>query len=259
MDIAALLSFIAALVFIVTSILLGGVLTAFIDLPSVMITIGGSVAASFVAYPIQSAFSAIKGISHAFSAKTVDIKGMIQTLVELSNTARKNGLLSLEEISESIEYQFMKKGVLLIVDGADQDLIRNVLEADIECMSERHSKIYGYWEKLGELAPAWGMIGTLVGLINMLRNLSDPTTIGPSMAVALITTFYGSLIANLIALPVASKMKIRSSEEIMANEMIIEAILAIQAGENPKILEDKLKSYLPPKLRLIETVEEGGN
>lgn len=257
MDIGAIISLLAAIVFIVVSILLGGVLSAFYDLPSVMITIGGSVAASLVAYPLPTAIAAVKGLGIAFSSKKIDFQQMIQSMVDMSVTARKEGLLSLEEMSESIENDFIKKGILLIVDGADPDMIRNVLETDNASMLGRHSKVYGYWEKLGELAPAWGMIGTLIGLINMLRNLEDASTIGPAMAVALITTFYGSLIANLFALPIASKMKIKSQEEAMANEMIIEGVLAIQAGENPKVLDDKMKSFLAPNLRIWEKEERG--
>lgn len=258
MDFAALLSLLSAIVFIIVSIMLGGVLSDYIDLPSVMITIGGSLASTFIAYPIRSAITAIKGARFAFIKKDMDITSLIQTLVNLSNIARRNGLLSLEESCETLENDFMKNGILLIVDGTDPDLIKEILETEIECMRERHSKVYGYWEKLGELAPAWGMIGTLVGLINMLRNLNDPKTIGPSMAIALITTFYGSVIANMIAIPMASKMKIKSEEEVTVNEMIIEGILSMQSGENPRAIENKLKSYLPPRLRIDFNEVQGG-
>lgn len=250
MDISAVVSLVSAIAFIVISIMLGGQLSRYFDPASVMITIGGAVASSFIAYPLNMAVNAIKGAKFAFLKQNSDSAGIIKALVEMSNIARRNGLLSLEESSESLENAFMKKGILLIVDGTDPELIRDILETEIDSMRERHSKVYGYWEKLGELAPAWGMIGTLVGLINMLRNLSDPSTIGPSMAVALITTFYGSVIANMIALPWAAKMKTRSEEEVMLNEIIIAGILSIQSGENPRALENKLKSYLPPKLRL---------
>lgn len=258
MDIGTLAGFIFAMIFIIVSILLGGVLSAFIDLPSVMITIGGSIAASFIAYPPKDALTAIRCIGFAFKSTKLDAIENINILIELSNTARKEGLLSLEEKSDSIENDIMKKGIILMVIGTDPSIIKGVLETEILCMAARHKRVYGYWEKLGSLAPAWGMIGTLVGLINMLRNLSDPTTIGPSMAVALITTFYGSLIANLIALPVASKLKINSAEEVAMNEMIMEGVLCIQAGENPKVIEDKLQSYLAPKTRLTKDSMKDG-
>lgn len=255
MDFGALISFLSAIIFIVISILLGGALSDYFDPASVMITIGGSIAASFIAYPFRSAIAAIKGIKLVFLNKDLDMLSSIRTMVNLSNQARSNGLLSLEDSCEALDNQFMKNGILLIIDGSDPELIREILENETESMRERHKKVYGYWEKLGEFAPAWGMIGTLVGLINMLRNLSDPSTIGPSMAVALITTFYGSVIANMIAIPMASKMKIKSDEEVMLNEIIIAGVLSIHAGENPRAIENKLKSYLPPKLR----VEDNSN
>lgn len=259
MDISTLGGFIAAIVFIVVSILLGGELLTFYDAASVMITIGGAFASSFIAYPLKGAIAGLKGIKFAFASKKIDSTETIKKLIELSNMARKEGLLSLEEASNNIDDEFLKKGLLLIIDGTEPELVRGILDTEIYHMQVRHNTVSGYWDKIGELGPAWGMIGTLVGLINMLKNLSDPTTIGPSMAVALITTFYGSLLANLIAIPMANKMKMRSSEESDARGILVEGILSIQAGENPKVIEEKLKAYLAPSMRkAFDAPEVGG-
>lgn len=257
MDIASIGGVVSAIVFLVVSILLGGSLLTFYDLPSVMITIGGAFAASFVAYPLKEAIAGIKGAKIAFTVKKVDQLGVIQKIIELSNIARKEGLLSLEESTESLEDEFLKKGILLIVDGTDPELVRNILETEMAFIQGRHSTVYGYWGKIGELGPAWGMVGTLVGLINMLKNMNDPSTIGPSMSVALITTLYGSLLANLFAIPLANKMKMRSGEEILLKEVMVEGLLSIQAGENPKVIEEKLKAFLSPTLRKAYTERSG--
>ena len=256
MDIGSIISLLAAVVFTIVSILLSGELGGFFDLASIMITIGGSVAASFIAYSVPSAITGIKAAKFAFTKSKTELQGIIQSIVDLANESRRNGLLSLEEKMTSIDNSFLKNAVSLIVDGTEPEMIRSILELDISCMLERHRKVYGYWEKMAELGPAWGMIGTLVGLVNMLRDMGDPSTIGLSMAVAIITTFYGSIIANLIASPIASRLKLKSEEEALVHEMIIEGIISVQAGENPRIVENKLKSFLPVNLRENLVVEE---
>lgn len=255
MDIATIVGLLGAMIFLIISILLGGSIMTFINLPSVMITIGGAFMATLVSYPMDRYLNALKAISIVFKNQTVDESFVIKKVIELSNVARKEGLLALEEATETIDEDFLKKGILLIVDGTDPELVRNILETELSFIQRRHNAVSGFYGKLGELSPAWGMIGTLVGLIAMLKNLSDPSTIGPSMAVALITTLYGSLFANLFAIPFQNKMKIRSSDEILLKEVMVEGLLSIQAGENPRVIEEKLKAFLAPTLR--KTLTEG--
>lgn len=249
MDLATIIGIIAAIVFILVSILMNGPIKTFLDAPSVMITIGGAFSATLVSFPLERFIVSLKAIVLVFKNQTMDEAGVIKKIIELSNVARKEGLLALEEATESIDDDFLKKGILLIVDGTDPELVRNILETELVFIQGRHGSIQAFYEKLGELGPAWGMIGTLLGLINMLNSMDDPSTIGPSMAVALITTLYGSLLANLFANPFATKMKIRSGDEMLLKEVMIEGLLSIQAGENPRVIEEKLKAFLSPALR----------
>ena len=255
MDIATLGGLVAAVIFIVISILLKGQLASFADAASVMITVGGSISATLVAYPLEKFIRSFKAVSLAFKKQNMNEGEVIKKVIELSNVARKEGLLALEEATESIDDEFLKKGILLIVDGTDPELVRNILETELAFIQGRHKSVQDFWDKIGELAPAWGMIGTLIGLINMLKTLSDPSTIGPNMAVALLTTLYGSILANLVAIPFANKLKIRSSDEVLLKEVMIEGLLSIQAGENPRVIEEKLKAFLAPALRA--SISEG--
>ena len=157
--------------------------------------------------------------------------------------------LSLEEAASNLDDEFMKKGIMLIVDGTDPELVRGILETDLDSIDARHKLRSGFWDTLGAMGPAWGMIGTLVGLVCMLYNMSDPSSIGPKMGVALITTFYGSMLANWICAPVANKLKADNATEMMLKEVMIEGLLSIQAGENPRVIEEKLKSFLSPANR----------
>ena len=164
----------------------------------------------------------------------------------------------MEETANGIEDEFLQKGVLLIVDGTDPELVRSIMETELSCIEGRHNEVIGFWDKLSAMGPAWGMIGTLIGLINMLKDLNDPSTIGPNMAVALVTTFYGALLANWVCIPVVNKLKANNSIEIMIKEVIVEGLLSIQAGENPRVIEEKLKSFLNPVSRLEFETAEGG-
>lgn len=260
MDIATIGGLVAAVVFVVISISLGGSLAAFGDAASVMITIGGAFSATLVSYPMEDFINSLKAVSLVFNAESQDEGEVIGKVIDLSNVARKEGLLALEEATESIEDDFLKKGIMLIVDGTDPELVRNILETELVFIQGRHKDVQGFWAKLGEMGPAWGMIGTLIGLVNMLQKLEDPSTIGPAMAVALLTTMYGSMFANLFCIPFESKLKVRSSSEVLLKEVMIEGLLSIQAGENPRVIEEKLKAFLAPALRagIGEGAEEGG-
>lgn len=219
------------------------------DLPSIIITIGGSIAGVLASNKLKDFIIGLKSISLAFKEKVIDPGAVISNIIDLSNVARKEGLLALEEASNDIEDPFLKKGIMLVVDGTDPELVRGILETELTCLEERHKKVISFWEKWAELGPAWGMIGTLIGLVNMLNNMEDASSIGPSMAVALITTLYGSIIANWLCNPVATKMKVNNDLEVIIKEVMVEGLLSIQAGENPRVIEEKLKSFLSPAVR----------
>ena len=224
----------------------------YIDVPSAIITLGGSFFCVMASYSMADFLGGLKSFTLIFKAPSADVKAMIQKIIDLSNVARKEGLLSLEEAAGDLEDEFMKKGILLIVDGTDPDLVRGIMETELVSTEDRHKNKISFWDTLGAMGPAWGMIGTLIGLVNMLYEMDDPSSIGPSMAVALITTLYGSLLANWICAPVAAKLKANNSTEIMIKEIMIEGLLSIQAGENPRVIEEKLKSFLAPGDRLTQ-------
>ena len=207
-------------------------LTNFWDIPSIFIVFGGSFATMMIMEGnIRIYLNKLASIKLIFRKVTTNEFETIQTIIALSNVARKEGLLALEEATNEIEDGFLKKGVLLIVDGTDPELVRGILETELSCVEERHNDVIGFWDRLGAMGPAWGMIGTLIGLINMLKRLNDPGSIGPDMAVALVTTFYGSIIANVICIPVVNKLK------------------SFHQSENPRVIEEKLKSFIQPNLR----------
>ncbi|MCR4398816.1 MAG: MotA/TolQ/ExbB proton channel family protein, partial [Firmicutes bacterium] len=243
MDIGTLAGLLMGFGFISWAISLGGDIKGFLDAPSVMITCGGAFAATVVSYPLPQLFGVAKVLRKAFTTKVDDPSSIIELLVSFAEKARREGLLSLEEDAEALDDEFLKKGIQLVVDGTDPELVRTMMETELAFLEERHRWGQNMFETMGALAPAYGMIGTLIGLIQMLRTLDDPKKIGPGMAVAIVTTFYGAVLANLVFLPVASRLKVRTSEEILLKEVIIEGILSIQSGDNPRIVEEKLKSF----------------
>ena len=249
MDITTILGIVLGTGFIVWSILLGGELIWYWDAPSVVVVAGGMFAGFLVAYPLKEVLNLGKVMSKTIKNNEYDVDQIITKIIELANVARREGLLALEEAVSEIKDDFLQKGVMLIVDGTDPELVKNILETEIENISERHGKGKSMLDLFGSLGPAFGMIGTLIGLVAMLQNLSDPNSIGPAMAIALITTFYGSILANLIFIPMAAKLALKSNEEILIRNVMIEGLLSIQAGENPRIIEEKLKVFLPPSMR----------
>lgn len=220
----------------------------FIDPASFAITIGGAMAAMIAGSPSEVLKCIPKHLKIAIGGKKYDPKAYIEQIVDLAQSARKNGLLSLESKAEEIEDAFLKDSVLLIVDAIDSDKVKQLMEQELEYLDDRHAKGFGFYEQAAGMCPAFGMIGTLVGLINMLKGLDLDSggagDIGPAMSVALITTFYGSLFANLIFTPIANKLKVRHAEEMLCKQMVVEGILSIQSGENPKFIREKLISYL---------------
>lgn len=262
MDLASILGIVVGLILIILGIITGdqgvSALNNFIDPMSAVITFGGTFTALLtMSNSIGEYLACLKSFTIIMKTPTIDIPETIKQIIGLSNTARKEGLLALEEAASTLEDPFLKKGILLIVDGTDPELVRNILETELECVEERHREKIAFWDNMASMGPAWGMIGTLIGLINMLKKLDDPSAIGPSMAVALITTLYGSLLANWIATPVAIKLKANSEMEIMMKEVMVEGLLSIQAGENPRVIEEKLKSFLLPSKRDSLNTEDG--
>jgi chemotaxis protein MotA len=249
LDLGSVIGVVLGLALIVGSILLDGSILTFYNLPSILIVIGGTIAGLFVAYPMEKVKAAFKVAQKAFKGGSINYQESINQIVEIANVARREGLLALEEAASKIDDDFLKKGIMLIVDGTDPELVRNILETELAFIDERHGEGRSIFDALGAFAPAFGMIGTLIGLINMLQSLEDPTSVGPKMSVALITTFYGAVLANLVFIPIATKLKLRSKEEMLIKEVMVEGLLSIQAGENPRIIEVKLESFLPPGMR----------
>lgn len=256
MDITTIIGIILGMALVGWGIVSNSDLGSYIDPPSLIIVLGGTIAGYLVAFPMKEVLNIGKVLGKTVKNNEFDIDQIITKIIELANVARREGLLALEEAVSEIKDDFLQKGVMLIVDGTDPELVKNIMETEIENLTDRHSKSRSMLEMMGTLAPAFGMVGTLIGLVAMLQNLSDPSSIGPSMAVALLTTFYGSLFANLIFIPMASKLALKSNEEILIRNVMIEGLLSIQAGENPRIIEEKLKVFLPPSVRKTVGTQE---
>jgi len=211
--------------------------------------VGGTFGVIMIAYPLNTVIGLVGIIVKTFMYKVDAGKDIITQLVELSQVVRKDGILALESKIGDIENQFMAKGLQMAIDGQEPGEIEDILYMEMDKVSDRHNKGADMLTALGTFAPSMGMIGTLVGLVLMLQNMSDPSSIGPSMSIALLTTFYGALMANIIFLPMAGKLKARSKEELLVHEIILTGVQSLVAGENPRVMEQKLLGYLPPKER----------
>lgn len=247
MEISTIIGLVLGMAAIIISIFIdGGVsaLKSFVSLPSIFIVLGGVIAATFVSYPMNTIKNLGQYISQTFKAKPMDLPKDVDMIIDVANVARREGILSLEESLPADADPFLKKGIMLIVDGSDPSLVRNILEAEVDYINERHSVGIGVLESMSSYSPAFGMIGTLIGLINMLGSLDDPDALGPGMSVALITTLYGSFLANLIFTPLAKKLKSMNDDEYLRKQLIIEGLMSIQNGENPRIIREKLNSFL---------------
>jgi chemotaxis protein MotA len=247
MDIATILGLVGAFGLIVWSMLSGGSADAYINAPSIAIVLGGSIMVVLLRSSLEEFLNAIKVASKAFGKPLEKPDQLISQLVEFASIARKDGMIALE--GQQIENKFMEKGIGMLVDGTEEELIIKSLNRDIEIMKLRHKQGAAIFSSWGEVAPAMGMIGTLVGLVQMLGNMSDPKSIGPAMAVALLTTLYGAMIANCFCNPIADKLTNQSESESANCELILEAVLFIQRGGNPRILTDLLISFVAPKKR----------
>lgn len=248
MDIGTLIGIIAGLVLVLGSIVLGGG-AGFLNVPAMMITFGGAFAATLINFPLPKIIGTLRVVRKAFIRQDEDQLALFKLLSGFAIRARRDGILGLEEDVDKLEDPFIKKGMQMGVDGNPCEVIEAVLEQDIDSMVERHAVGHALFQAIGAYAPAFGMIGTLIGLIQMLRNLEDPSMIGLGMSVALLTTLYGALIANMIALPIAGKLEQRTQEEVSIRRMVLQGILSIQQGDSPRVAEEKLRSYLPPALR----------
>jgi len=253
-DLATLLGLIIAFGFILGAIISGGPIILFVNVPSLLIVIGGSIAVVLMQFTLSQFFGAFKVGMKAFFNKSVNAAELIEQAGVLANIARKEGMMALE--SQEIENPFLNKGIQLCVDGHPPDLVRKMLSKDISLTIQRHELGQKIFTALGDIAPAMGMIGTLIGLVQMLSNMDDPKSIGPAMAVALLTTLYGAIIANAFALPIADKLGLRSQEEKTNRTLILETISGIQEGMNPRVLEELLKAFLPEGQRNIEGSED---
>ncbi|MFW6007217.1 MAG: motility protein A [Halanaerobiales bacterium] len=216
----------------------------FFSLESLMIVVGGTVAGTMISYSFGELKKIPSLIKISLQNQNMDSSEIIDLLVDLAEKARREGLLALEQDVAEVDDNFLQQGIQLVVDGTDPELVRNILETKLTFLEERHNKGRNIFSTMGKLSPAFGMIGTLIGLIQMLTQLENPDTLGPGMAIALITTLYGTLMANMIFIPLSGKLQMRSEEEILMKEVMIEGILSIQAGENPRIVEEKLKAFL---------------
>jgi chemotaxis protein MotA len=246
-DLATLIGLLGAFGIIVAAIVLGGSAIIFVNVPSLMIVLVGTIMVTLMKFPISHFLGAFKIALKAFLHKGDDPQQLIREGVELANIARKEGVLGLE--GQEIDNPFLQRGIQLCVDGHEPEFVRQMLSKDINLTIERHDKGQAIFKAIGDVAPAMGMIGTLIGLVQMLSAMDDPKKIGPAMAVALLTTLYGAIIANAFALPIADKLAHRSSEERLNKNLILEAINAIQEGINPRIMEELLKTYLPVSQR----------
>ncbi|MGI6623031.1 MAG: motility protein A [Acetivibrionales bacterium] len=249
MDLGTIIGLIAGIAVIIYGMFSGGDIMSYISVSSLIVTMGGGLFSTIMGFPLSDTVRAIKVIPLIFKEPKTSAMETIRILVELSQKARREGLLALESAQEALKDDFLKKAMELVVDGIEAEIVKTTMQLDIDSMAVRHQNAQAYFKSLAAQFPAWGMIGTLLGLINLLRTLDDPSGIGPAMALALVTTFYGSVLANFVCNPIANKLGGNSAEEIRLREMMMEGVLSIQSGENPRLMEHKLKTFLSPDQR----------
>lgn len=247
MDIATVIGLISGIALVLGSIIMGGSAGTFVNVPSILVVVGGSIATCFIRFSMNDVINTLSVAMKAFLVKMQSPEEIIEQMVGYAKTAKKEGLIALEK--EKPSDKFSAKALRYLADGFDEGLIRDILNKEIQLMVQRHTVGQNVFKALGGAAPAFGMIGTLIGLVQMLSNMSDPSSIGPSMAVALLTTLYGAMIANICCLPIADKLALRCEQEQANKNMILEAAVAISQGTSPMVLEEALKVYLTPKQR----------
>ena len=250
MDLATVIGMVLGFALIIMAIMLGGDIIMFINVPSLLIVVGGTIAAMLIKHKMDEVFGSVGIFMKAIMVTPNDPETTINTLVDMANIARKDGILALEKVKS--DNTFLQGAINHCVDGADPEFLESVLTKDLDYLAERHKKGIDIWDGIGETAPAFGMIGTLIGLVQMLASMEDPSSIGPAMAVALLTTLYGSIVANVVAIPIAVKLSGYSKEEQMVRQIVIDGMIGIQRGVNPRMLQEALKAALPPALRDTE-------
>ncbi|HEO72381.1 MAG TPA: motility protein A [Candidatus Hydrogenedentes bacterium] len=249
MDIATIIGLIAGVGLVVITIIVGGNPGVFWNAPSIVIVLGGTLAATFLNYPLSDVLRVFNTVKNAFIHRETNPAGLIEKLVNFATIARREGILALESHAGEAGDEFLEKSIQLAIDGTAPELIKDILTTEIAFMEDRHALGQGVLNAMGTYSPAFGMIGTLIGLVQMLATLDDPSKIGAGMAVALLTTLYGALMANVVFLPAAGKLRVRTANELLCKEVIIEGILSIQSGDNPRVVEQKLKSFISPQIR----------
>ena len=252
MDLGTVVGLVLTLALLFGAMAMGVGIGPYIDIPSVLIVFGGTTGVLMIGFKMEQMKSLVKYFMIAIKPPQDDVAELIKKMVEYSTKARRDGILALESDANNEPNEFLKKGLSMAVDGNEPDTIRDLLEIDMEQTSERHKANAQIFDQMGGFSGAMGMIGTLIGLVAMLLNMSDPSAIGPSMAVALLTTMYGAMIGNIVGAPVENILLIRDSDEMLVKTLIIEGIMAIQAGDNPRTLEGKLLSFLPPSERVSQ-------
>ncbi len=249
MDIATLIGILGAGSLVVVSILMGGSGAWFINYPSMMIVVGGTLGATLVNYPLSDVLSVFGVTKNAFLQRSHSALNLIPIIVDFAKKARQEGILSFESQLKDIKEPFLARGIQMAIDGMESNSIEEVLTTEIMYIEERHKLGAEIFTTMGSFSPAMGMLGTIIGLVQMLMQMKDPSSIGAPMAVALLTTFYGTLMANLIFLPIAGKLKVRSREEMLSKQIVLEGVISIQSGDNHRIVEQKLKAFVSPKIR----------
>ncbi|MHC4990574.1 MAG: motility protein A [Planctomycetota bacterium] len=252
MDITTIIGLVLGSLLVALAIVLGGDVASYVNAPSVLIVIGGATAATMTAFPLASFLKMPKVLTKTLTSKSSDPTQMVSQLVGLAETARRDGILALENRVEEIEDAFLVRGIQMAVDGTDPEVIETVMETELANLMDRHESGKGLFDSMGRYAPAFGMIGTLIGLVAMLSNMDDPSKIGAGMAAALLTTLYGALMANIVFLPMADKLSQRSSEEVLLKTLVIQGVMAIQSGDNPRNVESKLLTFIPPSQRVAK-------
>ncbi len=249
MDLATIIGLIAAFGLMLTAITQGSSLLVFIDIAALTIVVGGTFGTVLVHFPFGDIMGAVKVASKAFMHKTHSPVDTISRLITYAGKARKEGILSLQSVMNDIDDEFFLKGLQMAVDGQEPEALKEMLEREIEYVMERHDKGAEIFSTFAAYSPAMGMIGTLIGLVQMLQTMDDPSTIGPAMALALLTTFYGAVIANVVANPIAGKLKLRSASEVLNKTLVTEGMKAILEGENPRLMEQRLHAFVAPRER----------
>ena len=248
-DIATIIGIVVSFGLMIWAILMGGPLSLFIDMPSIAIVFGGTAGVALISFPLADVLGTIAIFKKTVLIREADTNALIAQMMEFATKARKGGILSLQDSIDQVEDQFLVKALQMAVDGQEPADLKTMLQTEIDNIAARHSNGAQILDTMGAIAPAMGMVGTLIGLVQMLQNMSDPAAIGPAMAVALLTTFYGAVLANVLFLPMAGKLKTRSKTEILQKTVITEGMESIISGENPRIMEQKLHAYIAPRKR----------